>query len=175
MQCNLCGTAEATIHLTEIVNNQILELHLCENCANEKDGGLKMQFSFNDLLTGLSDFSSLKTSEKKEIAKCSSCGLTYEEFSKTGRLGCADCYQSFGKILFPLIKRVQKGTQHVGKRPAAVQTSLGLQTDLRTLRDKLRKSILAEEFEEAARIRDQIKQVEAQVPKKNARKQDKGA
>lgn len=175
MQCNLCGAAEATIHLTEIVNNQMLELHLCENCANEKDGGLKTQFSFNDLLTGLSDFASLKTSEKKEIAKCQSCGLTYEDFSKTGRLGCAECYQSFGKILFPLIKRVQKGIQHVGKRPAAVQSGLGTQADLRILRDKLKKSVLAEEFEEAARIRDQIKQMESQMPKKPGRKQEKGA
>lgn len=172
MLCNVCGKADATIHLTEIINGQMLELHLCEVCGNEKEGGLKLQFSFNDLLLGLTDYSNLKAGEKKEAAKCASCGLTYEEFSKAGRLGCPACYQSFGRVLYSLIKRVQKGTQHTGKRPGKAPDGAVNPADLRLLREQLRKAIEREEFEEAARVRDRIKQLETQM-KKNPKKNDK--
>jgi protein arginine kinase activator len=171
MLCNVCGKNEASIHLTEIVNSQMLELHLCDACAHEKEGEAKTQFSFNDLLTGLADFNSVAGGEKRQTLKCQACGINFEEFGRTGRLGCAECYQHFFKALLPLIKRVQKGTQHVGKKPAKMQPDHRVHLDLRELRERLKKSIQLEEFEEAARLRDQIKQLETKM-KKGSRKAD---
>ncbi|MBI4549298.1 MAG: UvrB/UvrC motif-containing protein [Candidatus Omnitrophica bacterium] len=169
MLCNVCGKSEASIHLTEIVNSQMLELHLCETCAQEKSGDLKTQFSFNELLNDLNSMIGL---QKKEESRCRGCGLTYEEFAKSGRLGCPECYEDFSKPLTSLIKRVQKGIQHTGKKPGNTPTQIRFHIDLKDLQERLRKSIQMEEFEEAARIRDQIKQLETQIKKGPGGKSD---
>ena len=171
MLCNVCGKNEASIHLTEIVNSQMVELHLCDNCAQEKGDDLKTPSSFNELLAGLTDLGGLLGGQKKEEFKCQGCGLTYEDFSRTGRLGCAECYQCFSKPLMALVKRVQKGNQHVGKRPGKISPEARSHIDLRDLEERLQKSIQLEEFEEAARIRDQIKQLETKR-RKGGRKED---
>lgn len=172
MICNICGTQEATIHLTEIVNNQMVEIHLCETCAQEKGTDFKTHFNFGDLLAGLGPDTGKQekgAGERRPALRCGECGMSYEDFGKTGRLGCAACYTSFSKILSPLIKRVQRANHHLGKRPskmreASPQTSGGNQ-DLKLLQERLRKSIQTEAFEEAARLRDEIKQAEEKMKK----------
>lgn len=166
MICNLCGSQEATIHLTEIVNNQMIEIHLCETCAQEKGTDFKTHFNLSDLLAGLTEINkAAKPGEKKQITRCPQCELTYEEFGKTGRLGCAQCYESFSKLLFPLIKRVQRSLHHVGKKPSKIAGETSQVHDLRVLQDRLRKSVQMEEFEEAARLRDEIRQAEDKMRK----------
>ena len=165
MVCNVCGANEATIHLTEIINEQMVEVHLCENCAQEKGTEFKTHFNVNDLLSGLSDLAKEITGEERILSKCPNCGLTYEEFGRTGRLGCAECYEAFSKFLLPLIKRVQHATQHVGKRPSRLAAPLRVQQDLRELHNRLSKVVQQEDFEEAARLRDQIKQLEEKLKK----------
>ena len=166
MICNLCGTQEATIHLTEIVNNQMVEIHLCEPCAQEKGTDFKTHFNFGDLLAGLTTEASKPTrSGERRVGKCVECGLTYEEFGKSGRLGCAACYESFAKLLIPLIKRVQRSTHHVGKKPSKVGGEVKVTHDLRVLQERLRKSVQSESFEEAAQLRDEIKQMEDRIKK----------
>ena len=166
MICNICGSQEATIHLTEIINLQMMEVHLCETCAQEKGTDFKTHFNLGDLVAGLAESGkSLKVGEKKLAGKCPDCGMTYEEFGKTGRLGCGTCYQVFSKMLLPLIKRVQRSTQHVGKRPSKVAPESAVVMDLKLLQDRLRKSVASEAFEEAAQLRDEIKTVEEKVKK----------
>lgn len=166
MVCNLCGTQEATIHLTEIVNNQMVEIHLCETCAQEKGTDFKTHFNMGDLVAGLAEIGkSPKTAEKRFAGRCPECGLTYEEFGKTGRLGCAVCYDAFAKMLLPLIKRVQRSTHHVGKKPSKISHQVSQVHELRVLQERLRKSVQTEEFEQAARIRDEIKQLEDKFKK----------
>ncbi len=169
MICNICGTNEATIHLTEIVNEQMVEIHLCETCAQEKGTEFKTHFNVNDLLSGLTDLAKEVSGEAKMNAKCPNCSLTYEEFGRTGRLGCAECYEAFSKLLFPLIKRVQHSLQHEGKQPSRLATPpspLRVNQDaLRDLQNRLRNSVDNEQFEEAARLRDQIKQLEDKIKK----------
>ncbi len=167
MTCNLCGTQEATIHLTEIVNNQMIEIHLCEACAQEKGTSFKTHFQLGDLMTSLMGSSEKpsKSSEKKVPVKCQECGMTYDEFGKSGRLGCAFCYESFSKLLNPLIKRIQRTLLHTGKRPqkAAAASKPSVSTpmsDLKILQERLRKCIQSEAFEEAAKVRDEIRQWE---------------
>lgn len=171
MICNLCGVNESTIHLTEIVNDQMIEIHLCEACAQEKGTEFKTHFNVNDLLAGLTDTGKWSfESQEKPIAQCSNCGMTYEEFGKKGRLGCAQCYSSFERMLLPLIRRVQRSTTHIGKRPqknAGSQPELG---DLRLLQQRLRKCIQEEAFEEAADLRDKIRRIEEKISSKSKTK-----
>ena len=166
MICNLCGTQESSIHLTEIVNNQMIEIHLCETCAQEKGTDFKTHFNLTDLLAGLVDpDKASKTAEKRLAGKCPECSMTYDEFGKSGRLGCAACYDAFGKMLLPLIKRVQRSTKHVGKRPSRVSPETGHGHELQLLQDRLAKSVQMEEFEEAARLRDEIRKTEEKFKK----------
>src|SRR3989338_5738862 len=98
MQCDVCGKKKATVHLTEIVDEQMSEMHLCEDCAREKSVQMEQQFGLADLLAGLSDFSQgTKTGEQQTQQKleCPNCGMNYDDFKKFGRLGCSECYQAF--------------------------------------------------------------------------------
>ena len=165
MVCNVCSANEATIHLTEIINEQMVEIHLCESCAQEKGTEFKNHFNVNELLGGLSDLAKEMLGEEKISTKCPNCGLTYEEFGRTGRLGCAECYESFSRLLLPLIKRVQYSNQHVGKRPSRLSPAVKSSHELKELQSRLTRSIQAEEFEEAAKIRDQIKHLEEKIKK----------
>ncbi len=166
MVCNICGSNEATIHLTEIVNDQMVEVHLCETCAHEKGTEFKTHFNVSDLLSGFADLAKeFAAGGEKTLLKCMNCGLTYEEFGRTGRLGCPECYESFSKLLLPLIKRVQHSTQHTGKRPSRLSPTLRPTQELRELQNRLQKLIDQEAFEEAARLRDQIQQMEEKMKK----------
>lgn len=165
MVCNVCGQTEATIHLTEILNNQMVEIHLCENCAEQKGADFKSHFDFNKLLASLTDFGAELKPERVSKLECTDCGMTYEEFGRTGRLGCANCYQAFDKLLLPLIKRVQRDVRHAGKVSRAAPLEAKQALELRELQERLRKCIQAETFEEAARLRDRIQQLESKSKK----------
>jgi protein arginine kinase activator len=159
MICNVCGTKEATIHLTEIVNGKMAEVHICEACAEEKGTEFKTYFNFGDLLAGVPGLEkALGASGKKTPLVCKDCGMNYEDFAKNGRLGCTGCYVSFQKPLATVIKQVQRSGYHVGKKPSRIPKETRSVHDLRQLQEKLRKSIQEEAFEESARLRDEIKQ-----------------
>ena len=87
MVCNVCGQSEATIHLTEILNNQMMEVHLCESCAEQKGVDFKSHFDFNKLLASLADLGAELKPEAAGKLVCKDCGVSYEEFGRTGRLG----------------------------------------------------------------------------------------
>ena len=162
MLCDVCNKNQATVHLTEIVDNQMTELHLCEECALKKSAEMEQQFGLSDLLAGMAQFEK-PTEEKESVsAKCQNCGLTYADFKKIGRLGCGECYGAFKKYLVPLLKRIHGSTLHFGKSPARVTKMSNKKVDLTALRYKLQQAIEAEAFEEAAKIRDQIKELEKQ-------------
>src|SRR3989338_5038889 len=117
MFCDICGKNPATVHLTEIIDEQMNELHLCEECARQKSAQMEQQFGLSDLLAGLAEFEkpTAKDAEAATSVKCQNCGLTYADFKKIGRLGCGECYTAFKKYLSPLLKRIHGSCQHVGK------------------------------------------------------------
>lgn len=164
MLCDICGKNQATVHLTEIIDDQMTELHLCEACARQKSAAMEQQFGLNELLAGLADFE--KPTEDKEAisAKCQNCGLTYADFKKLGRLGCSQCYDAFKKYLGPLLRRIHGSTIHLGKTPQNIPVVKPAEkkTDLQDLRARLQKAIDSEAFEEAANIRDHIRELERQ-------------
>ncbi len=163
MLCEVCKQSQATVHLTEIVNDQMTELHLCEACANQKGAQVESHFGLADLLSELADFS--KTAEPEEVSSkaCPSCGMTYDDFRKVGRLGCAQCYTTFKRSLSSLLKRIHGSPIHLGKAPARlVKPAKATKNELVELKKKLGRAIESEEFEEAARLRDQVRRLEQQ-------------
>jgi protein arginine kinase activator len=168
MVCDICGKNQATVHLTEIIDDQMTELHLCEECARQKSAQMEQQFGLSDLLAGLAEFEKPTAKEKEAVGvKCTSCGLSYTDFKKLGRLGCGDCYTSFKKYLGPLLKRIHGSNVHLGKSPVKVGKTVKKKPDLDELRQELHNAIDKEEFEEAARIRDQIKELDRKQAQDN--------
>jgi len=104
----------------------------------------------------------------KEIV-CSNCGLTYDEFKKTGKLGCSDCYEQFKVVLDPRIKSLQVGVKHVGKIPNMKGKELIRRRKLKTLKEEMQKLIVTEEYERAAIVRDEIKKLELYILKTNVK------
>jgi protein arginine kinase activator len=169
MLCDICGKNPATVHLTEIIDDSMNELHLCEECAHQKSLQMDQHFGLSDLLGGLAEFE--KPAKEKEAAvtvKCANCGLTYTDFKKIGRLGCSECYRTFKKYLGPLLKKVHGSIIHFGKSPFKVARVLDKRGDLQALRNQLQKAIETEAFEDAAKIRDKIKELEKKQPQNNS-------
>ena len=164
MTCDLCGKNDAAVHLTEMINDETRELHLCESCAREKGAQTAQQFGLAELLAGLADFGAKPESGGPARPKvtCPQCGMTYEDFRKSGRLGCGGCYEAFHRYLAPLLKRIHGSTQHVGREPAAAapQAAEPAKDDLDRLKQSLKEAIAAEAFEEAVRLRDRIRALE---------------
>jgi len=173
MICDICGKNPATVHLTEIIDDQMNELHLCEECAHKKSAQMEQQFGLSDLLAGLAGFEKQKDEKEGLVLKCPNCGMTFKDFKKIGRLGCGECYAEFRSFLGPLLKRIHGPNLHCGKAPASRIAKLPRrkaepreartvvrQDDIAALRIRLQKAIEAEAYEEAARLRDQIKELE---------------
>lgn len=167
MLCNVCHKNEATVHLTEIIDNQITELHLCEECARQKGAQMEQHFGLADLLAGLADLGQQFEVVGKTELKCSNCGLSYEDFRRIGRLGCSECYHVFKDSLGVLLKRIHGSIQHLGHVPLKKAEDVKKQSEVDVLKSKLERAIKMEEFEEAARLRDKIRAVG--VKKENRR------
>lgn len=166
MQCDICGKSEATVHLTEIINNEVTKLHLCEGCAKEKASEMEEHFGLADLLAGLADFGMQVESSEMTKLKCQNCGFSYMDFKKAGRLGCGECYEAFGKNITPLLKRIHGSDQHYGKAPMKAKRVIKVRDDIQDLKSRLQKAIQMEEFEEAAKLRDKIKELEKKMENK---------
>jgi len=164
MICDVCAKNPATVHLTEIIDEQMNELHLCEECARHKSAAMEQQFGLSDLLAGMADFEKPSTKEEEVVTtKCPSCGLAYADFKKIGRLGCGECYNVFRKYLAPLLKRIHGSSQHIGKNPTKIKVltrTSKKKAGLTELKNQLQKAVKEEAFEEAARLRDLIKGME---------------
>ncbi len=160
MLCDICGKNPATVHLTEIIDDAMNELHLCEGCARAKSVQMEQQFGLNDLLAGLADFERPEEDKEAVSLKCPNCGFTYTDFKKIGRLGCSECYTTFRKYLGPLLKKIHGSLLHFGKCPVGTAKAPKPSVDLGALRCNLQKAIENEAFEEAAKLRDQIKNLE---------------
>jgi protein arginine kinase activator len=169
MNCQECGKRPATLHFTKIVNGEKTEFHICEVCAKEKGElipGTSNGFSIHNLLSGLLDFEPSSTgalSNKAQSIRCEECGLTYAQFSKIGRFGCGSCYKSFSERLDPLFKRVHGNTAHVGKVPKRTGGLIQDKREIENLKKEMMTRIEHEEFEQAAKIRDQIREIEKKI------------
>lgn len=159
MQCSICKEKPATVHLTQIVGEKMQKLDLCEDCAKAKGVNDPSGFALADLMLGLGAAQEIEQAAGGVELRCPRCGFTQADFKKSGRLGCSECYKTFAEGLGTLLKTMHKGTRHVGKAPEAMRTSSENTDRLKTLQRKLEKAIQSENFEEAAQLRDEIRQI----------------
>ncbi len=157
MQCCICKEKEAKVHLTQIVNDKIQKVDLCEQCAKEKGVNDPAGFSLADLLLGLGASQEMEQVAGGADLKCPSCGFSQADFKKAGRLGCSACYTTFAEGLEGLLKSMHKGTKHLGKVPQHLQQNRDLSDKLKSLQKKLDRAVADEDFEQAAVVRDEIK------------------
>jgi protein arginine kinase activator len=154
VKCNLCGKP-ATVHLTQIVNNQIHKLDLCEECAAAKGVTDPSSYSIADLLIKASGTSADAAGTATQLV-CEHCGFTQADFKKHGRFGCPACYERFRPILEPVLANMHKGMTHLGKVPARSLERKSLHERASLLEKQLQDAIKAERYEDAARLRDEI-------------------
>jgi protein arginine kinase activator len=160
MLCDECLKNPASVHLTTFENGQVKTVHLCAQCAAKRKAPVVISgFSFNDLLSAF-----YETEEAKD-AMCDCCGTTMSSFQKTGRLGCAHCYKALEASLLSVLKGIHMSTHHTGKHPGdQVAIDLGRETSSLEKKEQLKKAlrmaVSTENFEEAARLRDEIVRIE---------------
>lgn len=155
MLCDNCLKNNATVHMTTFVNGQVKTVHLCPSCAVNKSKASSMVGpNFNDFMSSFYD------KDETTTLVCENCGTTLDEFSKTGRLGCSNCYSVFRESILPVLKGIHMNVEHKGKQPGQ---RIKLDTSKETARNKknmlkqeLKAAISTENFEEAARLRDEI-------------------
>lgn len=159
MVCQFCKQKEATVHLTQIVENQVKKVDLCEACAKQKGVNDPTGFALADLLLGLGASQEMEQAAEAQGGdiKCPQCGYTHADFKKSGRLGCAACYEVFAEGLDALLKGMHKGVDHRGKVPPRLREVLDLRARLGRLQSELDAAVAREDFESAARLRDEIK------------------
>ena len=163
MNCQKCESEDAVIHLTQIVDDEMKTLHLCERCAAEK--GLETStvpesFPLTDFLAKMGPEDRVPA-EHAPKPSCSFCGLEFSEFKKLGRLGCPHCWSAFEVQLRGLLRRIHGGSQHLGKVYLSPDPSASeMEKRLEMLRRKLHRAVELEEFERAAELRDEIRAAE---------------
>jgi protein arginine kinase activator len=161
MLCDQCHERDAVLNLTQIVENAVTQLHLCEKCAAAR--GIETTVSMPKHPLG--DFLQAVQQQALEVpgdaVRCSYCGTSLRDFRASGRLGCAQCYGAFEQSLRDLLRRVHGSAKHVGRRYDVTNPAL-LERDaaLGQLRERLQQAIHSEEFEKAAALRDQIRTLE---------------
>lgn len=162
MLCCICKEKPATVHLTDIKGDKMQKVDLCEECAKNK-GVNDSTFALADMLLGLGASQEIEQASGGVEIKCPQCGFTQADFKKSGRLGCAECYKTFADGLEGLLKSMHKGTRHAGKVPEGLRQTRDLSDRLNALQQRLAKAIQEENFEQAAALRDEIKQMNIRV------------
>lgn len=163
MICDDCKKRPASVHITQITNNQKVDKHLCHQCAQkhgEMSFTMNTDFSVHDFLKNMFSHSFADTIQAKQATACSKCGMTYQDFSRSGKIGCTSCYETFGSRLEPLLRRIHGATAHTGKLPKRTGGKLELKQRMKKLRSELERHITNEEYEQAAKVRDQIRDLE---------------
>lgn len=175
MICERCQKNEAVVHISQVINGEKTEHHFCEACAANSGFDLQIKDMYTPFLSsglfggnifnktgGIPAFGG---SASRDVT-CPECGTTFEEFRKSGLLGCSHCYEAFRERLDPVLRRVQGGTRHIGRtvcRTEENKEQLMLKAKLADLRKELAATVEREAYEEAARIRDEIKGIESRL------------
>jgi protein arginine kinase activator len=164
MKCDFCDH-KATVFLTQLVEGQMKKVCLCDSCAKERGVTDPTGFSLADLLIGgIAATTGQGSGGGKSPAgqggggrKCPTCGFTLDDLRRVRRFGCGDCYSTFTEEIGQMVRGMHKGTSHLGKVPVGLMAMQVLHQRLEELRARLDQAIASESYEEAAGIRDEIR------------------
>ena len=158
MKCECCKKAEATIHLTQVIDGEVKKLNLCQTCAQKNGIDLNSPISITDVLLGLGQPGAGKPNDLSAFdLSCSRCQMTRSEFKKRARLGCPECYNAFMGELSALTQAMHHSRQHVGKIPARQGNEARITAQVAALQKDIETAIAKEEYERAASLRDKIR------------------
>lgn len=146
--------------MTEIVNGKKREKHFCQECAEKQELLKQQELNLTAILQSVISQNIGSQADELSRLTCPTCGIKYMEFKAAGRFGCPHDYEVFRAPLLPLLERIHRGTRHAGKIPKHAPKHAALQTELRDLRQQLRTAVEHEAYEDAARLRDLIRQKE---------------
>jgi len=166
MKCEYCHNAEATIHLTQVIDGVAKKLNLCQVCAHKNGIDLNSPISITDVLLGLGAqmVGNEAPPAKNEFdLSCSQCQMTRTEFKKRARLGCPGCYNAFMGELGALMQAMHHSRQHVGKIPARQGVEARIASKIAVLQKDIEAAIAKEEYEMAANLRDKIRELKEGV------------
>ena len=161
MKCQVCGSNPATVHLTDIVQGKKKETHLCQACAEGQQILQQQELNLPAILQNLIGQHVGPQADELARLACPSCGIRYMEFRARGRLGCPHDYAVFRSGLEPLLQRIHRSARHVGKVPRHDGAPPRRNAELVELRRRLDAAVAAEAYEEAARLRDLLREKEA--------------
>ncbi len=157
MMCENCGKNPATTHIHTVINGEVFEKNLCGYCA--ASSGYSAKTSLADMLISMFGDTITKT-KLSDTTRCEICGCTFSDIAETGKAGCANCYNTFYDELLPYLKRVHGSTKHMGNHPNRTPLVVKREDKIGDLRAKLSELVKTEKFEEAAKVRDEIKELE---------------
>ncbi len=164
MSCDQCHEREAVIHLTQIVNEQVTTLHLCERCAAEKgveSPGGQPKTPLGSFLAAMGKGYPDQAPIARGADTCPRCGASFQDFRESGRLGCSECYQAFESALRDLLRRLHGSTHHMGERYVDPGQPVPEERPrVSDLREQLRLAVETENFELAAELRDRLRVIE---------------
>jgi protein arginine kinase activator len=164
MKCEICGLKDAVIHIRQIQKDLVHELHVCEECAQEK--GLTREedseLPIANLLSGLLEGKDISGgNEGKEV--CPTCGMKASEFRKQGKLGCRDCVTAFERDVRAIVSQMAARPRHTGKLPRTLVVEHAAEVQGEEIREELRQAVEREDYEQAARLRDRLREMESNV------------
>ena len=165
MKCQKCDR-QATFHITDLIDGKPNELHLCEECAqtflspSQEEAAEVLPAMAGLLAQHLAVGETADQLARLDQLACPVCGITYLEFRKQGRLGCAHDYEFFQEQLDPLLMNIHDQTHHIGKVPRRCPQGADQQTQLIRLRREMKEAIATENYEQASQLRDQIREIE---------------
>jgi protein arginine kinase activator len=166
MKCHGCGSRAATVRYAEVVDGSLTTLHLCEQCASERGvaGSLtSLAGPLVNILMGLLEGEGGAEVKPDARPACPRCGLTYREFRRVGRLGCATCYEAFASELRPLLRRIHGSIEHTGCVPGEVAFEHHRRREITKLQVELADAVKTEDYERAAELRDAIRSAESEL------------
>ena len=188
MMCQNCGKNEVTFRYTQVINGVKKELNLCDNCARElglKEMNFSMPISFSSFLGDFfNDYSDtlLPSFMGTQTTKCKKCGESFDEFLNSGEFGCSNCYDLFEDRITPILKNLQGSTKHTGRGYKKILSKISEnetnkvakkeENEVTKLQKELQKAIKTENYEEAAKIRDKIKELEGSKKEKKTNKKE---
>lgn len=161
MLCQFCKKHEATIHFTNVIGTQVEKIHICPACADEKgfDYLKKSNFEKGDILASLMNLASNTSKGGTTAKRCENCGRSYDDFRKTAKLGCANCYEVFRGELDKVLTSIHGNTTHRGKMPERFGPRIDLTRRIHQLQKELKEVIELEQYERAAQLRDEISSI----------------
>ncbi len=160
-RCDRCQERQATVHMTDIADMEIQdETHLCSECAESEGLQYNVELDLSDLIPDELNIDELEEVQphEEEVAdlECPNCGMTFEEFRETRRLGCPEDYELFSPGLDPLLEQIHDRLEHSGKVPSGVNEAVEVEHEIQKKEHELQTAVNEEEFERAAELRDEI-------------------